>query len=251
MKRTSQPSMMLLLMLLSGCGLGTEVGNGAKPEKEDDEGSKSAKQGATEVPEDQDAAAPAAENSEQGDGNDGGTTAEAGRAVPDAPEGFDFSPSLLAAPCASPFAEDYGQNYKLETADSGDGVRNVIHARRDGGQGPWTLEDASEAFLFKVEKNAAGGALAVTTRDVDDNAVDYGFTCTGVSTKTNLDVEDLSFKVTKKSLYLGNGQLKVMLTWYFKAATETAKAELVRIEVDDADGEKDPVRLDATPESVP
>lgn len=253
MKRTFQLSMMLLVLLqLVACGLGTEVGNGAKPN--DEEGDSAGKKAASEEsPESQNSAAP--NESGEGDADDksesGDPEASTGGTTPEAPEGFDFSPSLLAAPCASPFAEDFGGNYDLETADSGNGIRNVLHVTREGGQGAWSLKDASDALVYKVEKNAAAGALAVTTKDADDQAVDYGYTCTGVTTKTNLDVEDLAFKVTKKSVYLGNAQLKVMLTWYFKAATESAKAELVRVEVDDADGEEDPVRLDATAVPVP
>lgn len=253
MKRTLQLSMMLLVLLqLVACGLGTEVGNGAKPNDGDERsgGQKSAKDDAND--ENTAAPSPEAEKEDGAEGDDGADPqGTAGVAVPEAPEGFDFSPSLLVAPCASPFAEDFGSNYNLGTADSGEGVRNVLHATREGAQGPWSIKDGSDALLYKVEKNAAGGALAVTTKDAEDKAVDYGYTCTGVTTKTNVDVEDLAFKVTKKSLYLGNASLKVMITWYFKAATEAAKAELVRIEVDDADGENDPVRLDATAVPVP
>ncbi len=256
MKRMSQPGMLLLLLLVNGCGLGTEVGNGVKP-KNDDGGGESAK-GASEdtsSPDESKEAAPeTGEGSDGGQDNDQGTTGEmkdGADDIPAVPDGYDINPSLLVAPCASPFAEDFGQNYLIQTAASADGVRNKFHVTRDGASAPWSINDGSDALMYTVEKNPAGGALAVTTKDSAGAAVDYGYTCTGVSTKTNVDVEDLAFKVTKKSVYVGNSALKAQVTWYFKAAVEPAKPELVRIEIDDADGEDDPVRLDVTPDSMP
>ncbi len=251
MKRMSQPGMLVLLLLVTGCGLGTEVGNGAKPRGDEDD--EKAKADASQSPDESNSPSPENGEVETGiEGSEGDENAPGGAdQVPVVPEGYDVNPSLLVAACASPFAEDFGQNYLIQTADAGQGVRNKFHVTRDEAAGPWSIKDGADALMYTVKKNAAGGGLAVTTKDSAGAAVDYGYTCKGVSTTTNVDVEDLAFKVTKKSVYIGNSTLKAKLTWYFKAPVEPARAELVRIEIDDVDSEEDPIRLDVTPESVP
>lgn len=244
MKRLSGLWTLTLLLPLAGCGLGTEVGNGAKPDDDDSDKNVAADAAspdgsvdpvadkASDLPTDQ-------QGSIAGgvDSNEGG---------PESPAGFTVSPSFLFARCASPFSEDYGSNYRLQTADSGEGLQNVLQVSRTG-SAPWQVKLDNDDLLYTVVKDISVGTLGVKTKDANGKDVDdLGFKCTGVTTKKNVEIDGHPGKVKQVTVFIGNDKLKAQVTWWFTEAVPPTKAELIRIEVDDVDGEVDPVRLDAT-----
>ncbi len=237
-----------LSLVWVSCGLGTEVGNGVKPKKDDGNGKKTSA-ASDKAPEPETTTAAQAPKSE---GDDTSTASPVdGGAEPD-DNGYDFRTELLAAHCASPFAESLSGTFKFSTVAADATKRNVLIAGSPAA-GSWQIKDKDDKVLFTTTKDSANGALAVTVKDAQDTVVVDVYTCSAVTTETDATITGWAGTYTKKTIHIGNESTNTEVSWYLKAIASSANFQLVRLTFDDVDGESDPVVLDeeATKSATP
>lgn len=225
-------SLLLALLLPSGCGLGTEVGNGAKEEGKTDKNAAANNEQSEETPESSDTGAPGEDSATDG-------SEEPGYVPP-----FDFDLNVLTAACASPFGDDLASPVSLASIEP-EGERNRIDAEYEAEGGIWKLMDLNGATIREVIKSPENGPYAVTAADETGAKVGVEYTCTAVQDSYQ-PLDGIGSNVLSRSTVVSLDERAVQLTWYLDDS-EGAPYKLLRIEIDDVDGEGDAVKLDPLP----
>jgi hypothetical protein len=191
---------LFLSLAHTGCGLGTEVGNGAKPGGEEES---SKKAGST---------ANDSEDADTKNGSDGGNEenqVEPGNVggVPTSEEqdsnssplpsaGFDFDVNILLNDCASPFESAFDGKIALGAVTKA-GKMSKILGSYDADAGRWVLKDAVGTTLAQVADDGSDADHKVLVTDEQDAPVDSGYTCGEVSGSASGDYYTYSAILTK------------------------------------------------------
>lgn len=193
---------LLLILSHAGCGLGTEVGNGAKPGGED-ESSKKAGTAANE-----------SEDADTSNGNDGDDPSDMGPGKVDGaptsenqdstssplPSGdFDFDVNILLNACASPFEPEYGGSIALGAVTKA-GKMSKILGSYDTDNGHWVLKNALGTTLARVSDDGAVSDHKVTVTDTQDAPIASGYTCGEVSGSADGDYYTYTTVLTKSGV---------------------------------------------------
>lgn len=228
---------LLLASLLAGC-LGTEIGNGNKHENEGGKAAKADGHVQKDAVNEEGAPTAQAENDDEGatgaDGADGATF----EPLPS----FTFDLDLLLAPCGSPLGDDLQSPLKLAEAGSSATDQNIVNATFDAGAQAWDVTDHEGILVRRVLPVAGSSQAEVTTRDAQGSPV-TGYSCAAPpATTPSVTVDGLTGSYERTQVTVLRGNRASIVTWYLEGA---APFKLVRVTIDDVDGEDDPMVLDA------
>lgn len=226
---------LLAVLLIAGCGIGTEVGNGYKPGKN--------KKG-TETANSDSHTSKAGTTPEVADSKGGGgknTDTDADVEAPPFEPSFTFDIDLLMANCGSPFGEDLQSPIRLSVRN-GDVETNILNAEDDGDSGIWALSDKDHTVLRHVTPSTATTDASVTATNASGSAIGNSLTCTDISRTSGVAVSGLNGTYTRVQTTVLKGSKANIVAWYLDGA---APYRIARVTVDDVDGEDDPTILEA------
>lgn len=224
---TSSVSVLLSLLLslqTSGCGLGTEVGNGAKPGN--DESSK--KNGSSE---NQPVVADAGNESDGGDDTDLGKSGDMGTGESEgsgspalATAGYEFDINILLNNCASPFESQFDGKILLGSLTKSGKMSKII-GDYDEADSSWVLKDALGQITAKISDRDASDDHKVQVVDSKGLAIDSGYTCGDVTGSAEGDSYAYSALLTK------DGK-SARISWKVFAGDSQEKLESITITPD-------------------
>ncbi len=223
----------LLLVIASGntlnmVGCGTEVGNGfSGPGANPDDSNKKRTQNpanSADIPQEEkreDSLPSAIDNHGHPD-----------TATPTGTESIPLDPTVLLAPCASPFSELLLGPVVLTSLPS-----DKIQATFANGE--WTVKSNDETIGF-AKPRADIGPFNIDASDGNKGVLEPGFQCSAVSVNENVTIEGLSgSQFTKRSVDLSRNGLTTKLSWYVQERSAgSGSRTLLRIEVTTDGGTK-------------
>ena len=217
---------LLLQLSLTGCGLGTEVGNGVKPESEDDSKKTSASQKADPA-EQQDAV------NSQSDNEDAGTVPEGAEVSSDVPGTYDFDINILLNSCGSPFESGYNGKFNL----NGKNIQGKIYSvsgEYNFQTGTWVLKDTFGKILATISDDDTTGDGIVEVYDADQVPFDSGYVCNQQTGSTENSTKVFNYELIKngKSTTLSwsvgeNGSDEKLISISIKP--ESAESKLIEL----------------------
>jgi hypothetical protein len=222
---------LLVLSLQSGCGLGTEIGNGKKPKSAGDDPDLAANDKNDDEDDDiVDGAETADPNNEQVDGADDqevvdGVAGSASDATSLA-AALGFDPSALVAECASPFSTIHGEKLVFHRTDGAKDQGTELTAAYANDE--WTISGATPLFATKVDP--ANGEFAITARDAGTEKNIHPYTCGDVSVNP-ASLEGKSGSFTHMAVTLTGESESYTLSWYTDTDADD-RHHLVRIDVE-------------------
>jgi hypothetical protein len=215
----------LLSLYLWGCGMGTEIGNGAKP-KPDDERKKTSHNSARTESESVDSILipeqPMEERGGDGDVADSDTANDAAKpgGVVARPENFDLR--ALLAPCGSPLGQIAAGAITLASEDQ----RFQISATLTD-EAFVVTDNVDESYIVH-QRDQLTGEVALVNQS-DGAAVESPYLCVDAIFEQSFD-DPTHGTVSKRSLELDNSGSQVALTWYLSGAN-VRDYQLVKIEL--------------------
>jgi hypothetical protein len=227
----------ILAGLLYGCGAGTEIGNGFKPERGSDEPDS---QGAKATQD--------ADTDDQGAGENGGTPNAEVDKVRSVDAGYTFAFDLVAAHCGTPFGHLAQSTLRLATKNADGTEANVINASFEAATARWTLANRDGEIVRYVYPSPTSTTDEATPTLANGDAPSVTYVCYGRTALDDVTVDGLAGTYRKVEHHLKLGAAETVITWYLDVGATT---KLVRITLDDVDGETDPVVLDVTEPEEP
>lgn len=200
---------LLMQFSMNGCGLGTEVGNGVKPENEEGSSKKTA----------------ASDNApaEQGDAenSDKMETPTANSAEQPTPGTYDFDVNILLNSCGSPFESVYNGQIALSGLNAS-GKNNLITGDYNTVTGSWVINDTFGKFLATISNDNTVDDYKVDVVDIDQKTIEPGYVCAQQAGSNENDIYTYNFELTK------NGK-KSLLSW--KVDTSETEEKLISISI--------------------
>jgi len=218
----------LVVLGLSACGLGTEVGNGLKPQGEGTgAGNSGTQQPGTPVdtqssPGEQADNSPAASSAASTNGTDKLNPAQA----------VVFKVDALVANCGSPFAGNLATPVSLTKVGNTQIGAVDLQAQFDTTKNAWFLSNSQGTLSTTVSKTTADTPWAVHAVDSAGQAQGSGFTCSTVATSENVTLAGITGTFTKRVVELKDQTGTTELTWYVRPGKAGAPDTLIRIILD-------------------
>lgn len=179
---------LLLQFSITGCGLGTEVGNGLKPGTEDEDSKKTSASEKTSPMEQEDAI--------NSDGETAGNMPEDDDVISDEPGAYDFDINILLNSCGSPFESGYNGKINL-TSKNNQGKFNFISGEYNKPTGTWTLKNSFGKFLATISDDNTPDDRIVEVLDANQVPIDSGYVCSQQTGSSENNIYTYNFELTK------------------------------------------------------